>query len=223
MQKSDPRPIVVGGYPGSGCLLLGRMLDANSQVRCGPPTGLFVVNKEPDVGGLTNNYKFQSSWLPAMMTRAESRAHFLQLFAGMARARAGARRWADCTPANVLHIETIFEWCPEAMFIHVVREVTDAVAAVCNSPSPDVRAEVNRWREWTEAGQQWREHPRYAEINYPVLRDEQSLHNLFVWLELPWEPHILGVSNGTGNMFVVNMVRELVEADESLSKLNAHL
>jgi hypothetical protein len=223
MQKVDLRQIVVGGYPGSGCLLLGRMLDAHPQVRCGPPTGWFIRDELVNLRELTKAYQFQAAWLPQMAERAENRAHLIELFAGMARARAGAKRWADCTPANVMHIETVFEWCPEAMFIHVVREAPGAIAAVCNSPGPDVRNEVEKWRAFTEAGQQWREHPRYAEINYPVLKDEQSMRNLFLWLELPWEPRVMDVPNETGNMFVVNMVRQMVEADESLSKLNAHL
>lgn len=220
MQKIDPRHIIVGGYPGSGCLLLGRMFDAHPQVRCGPPTRLFAANTEPDLARLAEDYQFQPSWLPAMASRAECRAHFVELFAGMARARAGAMRWADATPANVLHVETIFEWCPEATFIHVVREAPGAIAEMCNAPGPDVLGQLAKWREYTEVGRQWGGHPRYVEVSYSHLRHKDPMRDLFLWLELPWEPRVMDVL-GPGNMFVVNTVRQLVEADEGLSKLNA--
>ena len=64
--------------------------------------------------------------------RAEARnaGDFLRLVMELMVARQGAARWAETTPAHILHMCEIRDQIPEALFLHVIRDGRDVAASL---------------------------------------------------------------------------------------------
>jgi len=66
----------------------------------------------------------------AVVGKVRNAGEFLQAIMGRMVERQGARRWAETTPAHVLHLREIHRQLPDALFVHVIRDGRDVAASL---------------------------------------------------------------------------------------------
>ena len=112
--------------------------------------------------------------------------------------RQGKRRYAEKTPANVMHISLLGELFPESRFIHIIRDGRDVTLSYL---SVDFGAEsvgegAISWKRAVEQGRRDGSSlgpDRYREIKYEDLvhDPEGALRDLCAFVELPFDPRML--------------------------------
>jgi Sulfotransferase family len=112
--------------------------------------------------------------------------------------RFGKTVWGDKTPSYGSHIESIGPLLPEARFVHIIRDGRAVVASLRGlwfAPSDDLAVLGEDWsRRVRVARLQGARHSHYLEIRYEdlVCDPEQVLKAVFLFLDLPYEPAVLG-------------------------------
>ena len=164
-------PVFVVGCPRSGTTLLYHMLVSSGEFAnyraethlydmMLPHFGSFArrENRERFLERWLKSYYFERTGLDAdevsraILDDCRSGADFLEIVLGrMARAQ-GVPRWAECTPAHVLHMRTIKKEIPSARFLHIVRDGRDAAISINKlgwaHPLPwdrDIPVQVSGW------------------------------------------------------------------------------
>lgn len=207
-----PELIFVGGCPRSGTTLVKRILDAHSQIYCGPEFG--------HLPNLCNQYKamqkgIRAERISAYATEDELRAAFRDFVLRFAQAplrNSGKRYFAEKTPDNLLAFYTLFELFPEARFVHVVRNPLDVVTSYLKVGRrgdkdpvqfPQFHSAYFAARTWVrKVSTVWANKDRfcdpafqknYLEIRYEdlVQRPEEETARLCAWLGVPFEPEQL--------------------------------
>jgi hypothetical protein len=180
-QRSDTRPIVVGGCYRSGTSLVRRLLDSHPRIHCGPEVKLFrdFYGDYLDVEDPVAHLRFMAtarSLLPEDEVLEVLGAAFVEMHKRAAR-RAGKSRWADKVPENVVFLD---EWQrilgDEWIFVHVVRNPLDTLASIKEwsfprSIPPDLDGRIALYVRYAEAGLRFAEaHPeRYVRVLYEHL------------------------------------------------------
>ncbi|MGD9648095.1 MAG: sulfotransferase [Pirellulales bacterium] len=204
---ADIRPIFVVGSPRSGTTLMRSILDAHPSIVCPPwETGIFVA-----LADLIERYE-----------RTQAKHHFLEDEGSiwqwtrqvvddlMARVTGsfGKPRWAEKTPAHVLHIELIHRVYPQAQFVHIIRNGYEVVRSLQNMTwAPHyVRGNASTWVNYVRAGRQAaRALPAglYHELRYDelVAKPEGLLRQLCDFLGEPFEPQMLAFDQPQNNTF----------------------
>lgn len=218
--RSDA-PVFIVGSPRSGTTLLYHMLlSAGRFVRYRTETHLFN-SLGPRYGGLRTPVDREQAlalWLasdlhllsalPAEEVAARIRSEcrhtgdFLRLIMMAMAARQEMARWAECTPAHLLHLHEIRTQVPGALFVHVVRDGRDVAVSMARQgwirPLPGQRgrpavAAAAYWRWLVERG---RTAGRalggsYCEVRYEDLlaTPAETLDRLggFIGQPLDWE------------------------------------
>ncbi|MEP7381408.1 MAG: sulfotransferase [Gemmatimonadota bacterium] len=127
---------------------------------------------------------------------------FLRIVMALMTAQQGAQRWAETTPAHVLHMQEIRAQIPGALFIHVIRDGRD-VAASLEKQGWIRPLAMDRDRPVLAAAVYWdwivrqgraegaRVGACYREVRYEALVDapEETMRELETFLEhrLDWE------------------------------------
>lgn len=62
---------------------------------------------------------------PKILAECRSGGDFLRIVMEEIARQQGVRRWADCTPEHLLHIQEIKRELPNALFIHIIRDGRD--------------------------------------------------------------------------------------------------
>jgi hypothetical protein len=159
-KRGTAEPIVVGGCHRSGTSLVRRILDAHSQIYCGPEVKLLLElsGRLPD--DPAPHLRFISS-ARSIATDDDLYELLLPVLCELharAAARRGKPRWADKNPENVLHLQRWQDTLGERMtFVHVVRNPLDTLASMqeANFPHtlPKALAErIARYETWTQRG-----------------------------------------------------------------------
>jgi hypothetical protein len=60
-----------------------------------------------------------------IMAECHSGGNFLRIVMQEIATHQGVRRWADCTPEHLLHMEEIKRQIPDALFLHIIRDGRD--------------------------------------------------------------------------------------------------
>lgn len=142
-------PVFVVGSPRSGTTWLYHLLLSAG--------GFAVYNAEasvfnllaPRFGDLSiarNREGLLEAWLPseffrrsglepqrfsaAVRERCRSAGDFLRLLMEGIAIQQGVRRWAECTPENLLHVRAIKAAIPDALFLHIVRDGRDVACSL---------------------------------------------------------------------------------------------
>jgi len=179
---SEASPVVVGGCPRSGTTLLRVLLDTHPALCCGPESNLFLP-RLPDPEYLAPRYGTDEVTIRRLTSQSGSQAAFIdEFFASYGRLR-GRARWAEKTPANVRHLDFIFDHFPRARFVHMIRDGRDTVCSMRTHPRNVVvdgrYVPVQTWNPLDECiskwvcdvqdGMRWRGDPRYLEVRYEEL------------------------------------------------------
>lgn len=213
-------PVFVVGSPRSGTTLLYHMLlSAGGFARYRAETHVFNT-LAPRYGGMRREQDVAAAlttWIAsdchtlsglsanaareAVLGRARNAGEFLRLLMDRVAAQQGVPRWAETTPAHLLHMREIAEQIPGALFVHVIRDGRDVATSLERQrwirPLPmdrerPVLAAAAYW-EWIvrrgrDAAAMVRD--QYIEVRYEALVDDpaQVLHELEPFLQhrLDW-------------------------------------
>jgi hypothetical protein len=83
----------------------------------------------------------------------------------------GKPRYGEKTPQHALFLETLCEWFPNAVILHVIRDPRATVASLQAVPwsSGSVVANARTWQEMNGAARRFRHHSGYLEVRYEAL------------------------------------------------------
>lgn len=193
-------PIVVGGCHRSGTSLLRRVLNAHSNIYCGPEVKFFRDFYGDYFDDRIRHLRFAES-ARALLPEAElfdilGKA-YLRILDSAAQ-RAGKRRWADKNPENVLYLDAWNRLLGAGwVLVHVVRNPLDTLASIAERPFPlsipaSLDDRISFYRKYTEAGLRFgAAYPaRYFRVHYERLVDTPDLvlSDLMSWLGEALEP-----------------------------------
>lgn len=185
-------PIFIVGCPRSGTTLLGRMLDRHPALAIFPETQfhLLVYLRRNAFGDLTDPAKRRrliSEYLQSRPIKAAglNTAEFAEklsreatsyraLFTSMLSYYAdlqGKPRYGEKTALHALFLETLCEWFPNALILHLLRDPRAAVASLQHAPwaSSSVMTNARKWLKLNQAARRFRERPGYLEVRYEAL------------------------------------------------------
>lgn len=213
----DVRPIFVVGSPRSGTTLMRSILDAHPSIVCPPwETGIFV-----ELASFLDRFeKTQAKhhFLPDEASIWQWVRHTVDDLMARVISSFAKPRWAEKTPAHVLHIELIHRVYPRAQFVHMIRNGYEVVRSLQNVTwAPDyVRGNARTWVNYVRAGRAVAgKLPAglYHELRYDelVTEPERHLQGLCEFIGEPIAPQMLDFDKPQNNTFGVS--REPITAD----------
>lgn len=132
-QKSE-YPLIIGGFYRTGTTLLRRLLDAHSNIHCGPEVKFFKDFHGDYLKDGLKHVRFFKTIKSLGLKRDELLKIFGKAFIEtheLAARKLKKKRWADKTPENVLYLD---EWASllndKFFFVHVVRNPLDVLASL---------------------------------------------------------------------------------------------
>lgn len=152
MSESSARctaPVFVVGSPRSGTTLLYHLLlsaGGFAVYRAEASVFNLLAPRFGDLSERRNRTALLDAWLPSeyfrrsglepegfrelVQERCRSAGDLLRLFMDSVAVRQGVRRWAECTPENLLYIDEIKRTIPDAIFLHIVRDGRDVACSL---------------------------------------------------------------------------------------------
>jgi hypothetical protein len=141
----------------------------------------------------------------ALESRFRTPGQFLSAVMGLMAEKQEVGRWAETTPAHLLHMEEIRAQVPGALFVHVIRDGRDVAVSLDKQrwiqPLPwdrdaSVLAAGAFWRWMVQRGREIGERlgDDYREVRYESLVESprETLADLGTWIEHPLDyDHIL--------------------------------
>ncbi|HTR35650.1 MAG TPA: sulfotransferase [Bryobacteraceae bacterium] len=191
-------PIFIVGAPRSGTTLLRQMLSRHPRIAiCGETHFLTTVYNERtrrvfgDLRDEANRQRLIDAYLATRRAQRGIRMDFSRLkerllrdgdslqslFAAILKAYAesqGKQRWGEKTPQHARFTELLFEWYPDALLLHVVRDPRDVVASLLRRPAAANSAVLNAraWLRLNLAARRSQARPGYLEVRYEALTAE---------------------------------------------------
>ena len=136
---TEKLPIIIGGCHRSGTSLVRRILNAHSEIYCGPEIKFFRDFYEDYFDDPLKHIRFSSTARAMLSEDALFEllgAAFINIHE-IAAAGAGKKRWADKNPENVKYLE---QWekllGSNWVFVHVVRNPLDTIASMIDVGFP---------------------------------------------------------------------------------------
>ncbi|HUA19620.1 MAG TPA: sulfotransferase [Bryobacteraceae bacterium] len=113
----------------------------------------------------------------------------------------GKRRCGEKTPGHSLYVETLCEWFPGAIVLHIIRDPRDVVASLMRMPfgSPSAMVNARTWRRYALAARRSSHRPEYLEVRYETLvrEPEQELTRICRFLGEEFSPCMLTAERET--------------------------
>lgn len=179
-------PIFIGGLMRSGTTLFRAMLAQHSAIASGLETHWFDIdwpNQQARGGEPLRDYlhrigaffELYANQVDGFMADAGSAPEFLDLFMDTVTTGMGKRRWAEKTTGNILHLDRILAYWPNARIIHIIRDPRDVFASFRRSEKYGGVADyANLWCDYLGQVEQFKadlplgpEH--YLEVRYEAL------------------------------------------------------
>jgi hypothetical protein len=185
-------PVFIVGCPRSGTTLLRRMLDRHPRLAILGETQfhLLVYLRRNAFGDLKDPAKrrrlideyLQSRPIKAAGLNIAELAEKLAREAGSYQAlftsllsyyadSQGKPRYGEKTALHALFLNTLRDWFPGALILHLVRDPRATVASLQRAPwaSGSVVTNARKWLKLNQAARLFRERPGYLEIRYEAL------------------------------------------------------
>lgn len=209
-------PIFIVGSPRSGTNLLCRMLDRHPNVAiCGETHLLSMVWPHRRAFGDLADPARRRRLVDALLVTqriqllgfdsaklAQKLNHdatsYAALFASLLQYYADLQqkpRWGEKTPQHAFFAETLCDWYPGAVILHLVRDPRDVVASLQRMPFGFTSAILNArtWLACNRAARQSRHRPGYLEVRYEslVLQPERELERICAAIGEKFTPRML--------------------------------
>ncbi len=212
------RPIFIVGMPRSGTTLLRSILTSHSGIAIPPETHYFNhwLKEYQHLDLLGRSEDFEAFW--QTFTESERFSYFgvepaalahrmehqgLLGFPGIFQAlieeyTAGKqkRRWGEKTPAHFQHLDTIFQWFPDAQILWLLRDPRATIASLLKVEWASSYAHVNaeQWQDSVDRYEKsWAQHPQVYLVRYEdLVQDPQAqIPKLCEFLQEPFEAQML--------------------------------
>jgi hypothetical protein len=209
-------PIFIVGSPRSGTTLLRQILDRHPALAICGETHFFPLiylrrKAFGDLGNARNRQRLIDEYLatrhakligldtPELVERLSQeatsyKAMFTSILTYYADSQ-GKRRHGEKTPRHALFLDTLCEWFPNAVILHMVRDPRAAVASMQREPwAPgSVVLNARRWLKLNQAARKFRDHPGYLEVRYEdlVMAPAGELRKICSFLGEEYAPSIL--------------------------------
>jgi hypothetical protein len=185
-------PIFIVGGPRSGTTLMRNMLNRHPEIAICRETEFFhwVYQRRRNFGSLSDLRNRQSAVKQYLATQRVHRmrldlqaleqtllqeavsypAMFLSLMRFFAQAH-GKRRCGEKTPHNGLIVEMLYQWYPDAVVIHMLRDPRDAVASMLRMPwaPKNVVSNAYSWLRFNQGAWRSRNRGKYMQVRYEEL------------------------------------------------------
>ncbi|MGD1914814.1 MAG: sulfotransferase [Phycisphaerales bacterium] len=215
-----PPPIIILGVPRSGTTLLRTMLDAHPRIACGPETPWLAEHQSSSLLGLVramrdpeHGYCESFGQSPGVVHSA-ARGFLDHVMHAYARSRRKTR-WAEKTPNNALHVESLHAILPDARYVWITRDPLDVVQSTVrvsahrkgiapvyerslrmttdvSVPMTEVAAAL-RWVAWNRRIESFLQDKPHLHLNYEslVCTPGPELRRLCDFLEEPFDDAML--------------------------------
>lgn len=220
MKTNSSRLIFIGGCPRSGTTLVKRIVNAHSQIYCGPEFG--------HLPNICNQYELMkkgivSDRIKAYCSEEQLKDYFKEFilnFVNPTLAKNRAFYFAEKTPDNILVFFTLHELFPKAKFIHVIRNPLDVVASYLrvgarSNKDPQqfphfysARHAAAHWVKTVNSlwgrKDKFNEIPfqqRYLELRYEdiVENTKETVSSLCMWLGVEFEPALISIGSASSS------------------------
>jgi protein-tyrosine sulfotransferase len=207
-------PIFIGGMFKSGTSLLRAMIGNHSQVASGLETYWFDIDWSAIHGSEMQNrlhiiaefYEIDKESINNLVTESSCTEIFLTKLMEKFTHIKNKNRWAEKTPGNVVHIDRIKSFWPNAKFLHIIRDPRDIFASMREAKKWDNVSEfMERWstvfsnvEKFNKNGLLTKE--SYLEVRYEDLisNTEEIMQSVCLFSGLDYEPEIsmfFGIKN----------------------------
>lgn len=222
MTPKDPERIFVVGCARSGTTLLQAMLSSHPAVLGFPETFYFAHsrtsrkhqgisrwwrNRRQSIYALQDalqRLQMSDQFSPALHLASPKQIdkYFLSLLDSETRNR-GKSVWSEKTPGHVNFIPNIRIACPEAKFIHVLRDGRDVVASLedlhRNAPPErrgrtwDLNNSIKQWNHCLEIAARYKNEPQHHLLSYEKLVESSDIElaKLCDFVNLPFQKGML--------------------------------
>lgn len=192
-------PIIIGGCHRSGTSLVRRLLNCHPRIYCGPEVKFFRDFHGDYIQDPLRPMRFMTS-AQTMLSKEALFEVLGSAFVEMHRRaanEAGKPRWADKAPENVVYLDEWGRLLGERwIFVHVVRNPLDTLAAINEIPLVLVPAElgarIDFYLDYARAGLRFQqENPdRYVRVVYEdlVTSPEATIRMLMMRLGESFDP-----------------------------------
>ena len=199
-------PIFIVGAPRSGTTLLRQMLNRHPRLAiCGETHFLEVVYQPRrqrafgELGIEANRRRLIQAYVSLRRARDQVGMEFKKfeqriveqglsypaMFASILQCYAeeqGKPRCGEKTPQHALFTQTLLEWFPDAVILHIVRDPRDVISSLLHRPSAaaSVVSNARAWLKLNLAARKCSSHPGYLEVRYETLiaRPEEELRRI---------------------------------------------
>ena len=207
--------ILIGCSGSTGSSLLKTILNRHSQLFAGPEAGLFAF---PQVYDNWEDCKYQllstiktDAWqmrkgmalvqpafgwediaLAQLIQKTTSFPHFVDAFFARPLQQKNKQIWIAKTPANAIGMGAFLQHFPTGKVIQTIRNPYDTIASLMARGMNAYQATAYYVFNTAAATANY-QHQRYYHLKYEdlVAQPEETLVQLFAFLELPFEPEIL--------------------------------
>jgi hypothetical protein len=212
----DHPPVFIVGSPRSGTFLLRNILNRHPALAiCGETHfNYYVYTRRRAFGDLSNPKNRQrlvaeflalrriqrlGMDLPALSERLSRdatsyQAFFRSVLEHYAESQ-GKKRWGEKTPQHAFFTETLCEWYPGAVILHLVRDPRDVVGSLQRMPwaANNVVANARVWLNCNRAAMKSRHRPGYLLVHYEELvsHPERELVRICTHLGEEYVPEML--------------------------------
>ena len=172
-------PVIIGGCGRSGTTLLLSVLSAH-------PSILAIPNE--------TNVFCPTAYTKRMDFRAPLEIDGLREILKSTEAKAGATRWCEKTPKNILFFGRILEaFDDDVKLIHVVRDGRDVVASRHPERPASSWVTMERWIQDVRAGSRFEHHPQVLVVRYEdlILRFRETVDKICDFIDEPVDAKIL--------------------------------
>jgi len=199
-------PIFIGGMFKSGTSLLRAMIGNHSMVASGLETYWFDIEwgnlnsaeSKERLRMISEFYELSQDKLASLVEDSSCSEAFLTNLMAYWSSVTGKPRWAEKTPGNVIHIDRIKTYWPDARIVHVVRDPRDIFASMREAGKwDDIKSFMDRWSAVFNKiesfdKQEILNKENYCEIRYEDLVSDpkSTMKAICEFTELTFEPEI---------------------------------